>query len=302
MIDEMNFRADGCEFSVHKDDESFIVRAKSESPLPKHFETRVEEALRFLLAQSVQTRVLVQGAWLELSSDTPRSRRTALNPPIARGSHALVGQSWDLFAQYLGYVLRETKHPYWNPCGGYLHNALESSANSLDAWAIGLCVAVEGLAAMLPLERDKQETSKLKALQRFIIDEVTAVAEYKQFAARIPGLVGGLTAIRAVDRLTSLALRGHTDIKYIEAWKKLRNRGVHPTTGGKNDIASLDFQRLIDELHRVNVLLYHIVFDLIGYCGPYTDYATRGFPITEYPPAAARASRPDKSVNVPTIS
>jgi hypothetical protein len=45
----------------------------------------------------------------------------------------------------------------------------------------------------------------------------------------------------------------------------------------------------------INVLLYHIVFDIIGYRGPYTDYATRGFSIKEYPVATSPAARPEES-------
>jgi hypothetical protein len=84
--------------------------------------------------------------------------------------------------------------------------------------------------------------------------------------------------------------------------QKLRNRGVHPTTRDTEDVASLDYQRLIDELHRVTVLMYHIVFHLIGYRRPYTDYATLRFPIRNYPVAAAPASPPANTGSVPATS
>jgi hypothetical protein len=58
----------------------------------------------------------------------------------------------------------------------------------------------------------------------------------------------------------------------------LRNRGVHPTTRDTEDVASLDYQRLIGELHRVTVLMYHIVFHLIGYRGPYPTMRRYDFP------------------------
>jgi len=142
----------------------------------------------------------------------------------------------------------------------------------------------------------------LASLKKFIVDQVTADTSHTKFASRIQGLVNGLTTIRAIDRLNALATTGNTDTAHVKAWQKLRNRGVHPTTRDTEDVASLDYQRLIDELHRVTVLMYHIVFHLIGYRGPYTDYATLGFPIRNYPVAAAPVSPPANIGSVPATS
>ncbi|NVO17085.1 MAG: hypothetical protein HXX10_23925 [Rhodoplanes sp.] len=282
LTDDVRFIADCREFHIHKDEGGFFICVKSDTSLPAHFEVRIEEALRFLLARSVAPRVFVQGDRLKLMAAASRSRRTALEPPIARNSHVVISQSWDLFRQYLSYVINETKSQYWNPVTGHIHNAIEASANSLDAWAIGIGVAVEGLAMMLSMERDEQENENIKTLQRFIIDQVNGHEEHRVFAARIRGLIGSLTSIRAIDRMNKLAEKGGADRVHVAAWKKLRNRGVHPTAESQ-EVGSLDYQRFIDDLHRLNVLLYHIVFHIIGYRGPYTDYGTRNFPIKDYP-------------------
>jgi hypothetical protein len=294
LINQANFTAQGCTFRVKKDDESFVIRAQSEQPLPEHFDTRVEEALRFLLAQSVVTRVKVQGLQLELNSGAPRSFHPRLGPPISRGSQAFMNSSWQLFDCYLGYILRETKTPYWNPCSNHVHNALEASANSMDAWAIGLGVAVEGVAGILSYSLPKEQKTKMKELQQFITKHVNENDVHKESGNRIQGLVAGLTSVRAIDKMLWLTQQGGTENAYVDAWRSLRNRGVHPTTG-KTDIASLDFQRYIDELHKVGVLLYHIVFQLISYSGPFTDYGARGFTEKQYPfplPAPAKTAQP----------
>ncbi|MBY9027747.1 hypothetical protein K7459_29255, partial [Pseudomonas fluorescens] len=212
----------------------------------------------------------------------------------SRGSAAFLN-GWRLFGVYLTYIVRQTKFENWNPCSGYVHNAQEASANSLDAWAIGLCVAVEGLASMIKLDEDKAEKKKreiekkrLKKLQEFIVKQVSSRQRLKAFAPRIGGLVGNLHALRAIDRMTWLAKRGGLDRKHIEAWKWLRNRGVHPSAKGDIDIASVDFQEFLDELNRVTVLLYHIVFYLIGYRGPYTDYGLRNVPAGQYTPDGSK--------------
>jgi hypothetical protein len=49
-------------------------------------------------------------------------------------------------------------------------------------------------------------------------------------------------------------------------------------------------QELIDLIHKVTVLMYHIVFYLIGYRGKFTDYSSLGFPEKTYPSAAPAAT------------
>jgi hypothetical protein len=158
-------------------------------------------------------------------------------------------------------VIRNTTFANWNSCTGYLHMAHEASANSLDAWAIGLGVAVEGLANLIDMEQDnaekekrKAERERLKKLQDFIVKQVSSRERLKAFTERVRGLVAGLTSVRAIDRMKWLADHGGADPAHIEAWRKLRNRGVHPAAKGDVDVASRDFQTMIDELHRVTVL------------------------------------------------
>lgn len=295
LIDKANFKAAGCEFRVENSEASFTVRAKSEDPLPDYFAMRIEEALRFLLAQSVSPRAIIQPRAITLNSTTLKSPLIRLGPPISRGSAAFVDRSWDLFDAYLSYVMREGKFENWHPCTGHLHNAMEASANSLDAWAVGLGVAVEGLASMIEMKLDKarskaraREETKLRNLQKLIVKEVSKRKTYKDSTDRIRGILAGLTEVRAIDRMKWLAGEGGLDPKHIDAWRKLRNRGVHPKAKGDLDIASLDFQKALDDLHRVNVLLYHIVFHLIGYRGPFTDYGELNFPTREYPSEPAK--------------
>ena len=90
-IREVKFTAAGYEFHVEKDDDSFVVKAKSGDPLPKYFAMRVEEALRFLLAQSVTPRAIVQAGSVVLISRMLKSSIVQLGPPLcatpAPGGH-----------------------------------------------------------------------------------------------------------------------------------------------------------------------------------------------------------------------
>lgn len=285
LTDEATFQACGLEFYLKKDEGGFTVKVSNNAALAEHMVTKIDEALRFVLAASLTYRVIESPNNLHLFSRSGPRHQTHLYPPISRGGPAFRSHSWRLFETYLSFVMRDAG-PYWHQCSNHLHNACEASANALDAWAIGLGVAVEGLASLLPRQLDPDAVKQLNALQTFINGHVSGSPEYKEFAPRIAGMMNGLTQIRAVDRMSAFALNGGTAAALVDDWKKLRNRGVHPTNRG-GDIAPAKLQQMLDEVHHVTVLMYHIVFALIGYTGPYTDYGVHGFPERHYPPAAA---------------
>jgi hypothetical protein len=296
LIDVAKFTACDLEFDIKKEEDSFTVGVSDKTALPESLAMKIEEALRFILAQTVSYRVLAGHNYLQLYSRSHKSRRTYLPPPIGRSGSAFHANTWQLFEAYLAYVMQGTE-PYWHPCSNHLHNACEASANALDAWAIGLSVAVEGLAGLLPKELDPKIKKQLEALQDFINGRVARSRTHNAFAKRIAGMMNGLTQIRAIDRMNGLAESGGTTPALLKDWTKLRNRGVHPTKRGGN-LTPTDFQRLIDEVHHVTVLMYHIVFALIGYKGPYTEYGVHGFPQRDYPPPAT-ATPPEPLATAP---
>ena len=288
LVDKVKFVACGFNFDIEKAENSFTVEVTSKEKLPDHLELKIEESLRFLLAQTVSVCAIENSnQHLQLYSRYRSSHRTRLSPPISRGSAAFHDHSWRLFETYLAFVLRDAG-PHWHICSNHLHNACEASANALDAWAIGLGVAVEGLAALLPKELDPALKTRLEALQQFVNVQVSGSPDHAEFAKRIAGMMNGLTTIRAVDRMNALAENGGTLPKLVKDWTALRNRGVHPTKSGL-DPSQVDHQKLIDQVHHVTTFMYHIVFALIGYQGPYSNYAEHGFPELIYPPKSAVA-------------
>ena len=210
--------------------------------LPEHIVTRIDETLRFVLAASLNYRVIECPNNLHLYSRSGPTPLTRFYPPISRGGPAFHSHSWRLFETYLAYVMRDPG-PCWHTCSNHLHNACEASANALDAWAIGLGVAVEGLAGCLPKELDPELVKRLKALQTFITGHVLGSPEHKEFVPRIAGMMNGLTQIRAIDRMNALAQTGGTTDALVDDWKKLRNRGVHPAKRG-GDLAPATLQRM----------------------------------------------------------
>lgn len=160
--------------------------------------------------------------------------------------------------------------------------AQAASANSLDAWSIGLSVAVEGLASLIKIEQDEAERRRLKDLQRHVLSEVRSHEEFRGFANRVQGCLSGLDKVRPADRLNWLVKLGITEQRLVRTWRTLRNSSVHPVDAGDMDLASASFQNKIDEIHSVVTLMYQIVFYLIGYEGPYTDYSQRGYATKDF--------------------
>jgi hypothetical protein len=288
IIDDAQFKAAGVDFSVHKGSGEFRVEARATEELPPNFATRIEESLRFLLARSVTHRVQVstdRGRFqLELHVARPQSRKPTINPPLTRASPAYYTESWRLFELYLTYVIRETPHPYWNIVSYHLHNACEASANSVDAWAIGLSVAVEGICNLIPMELVEDKRRELDGLRKFINAQVEAHQDYKALLRRVEGMTQGLLTMRAIDKLRRLVDEGKVIPDYVTAWQALRNKQLHPLPPDLTDEANLNYQPVFDQINRVCVLLYHLVFYLIGYEGTYTDFGTWGWPLRTYPP------------------
>ena len=183
---QYSFTAAGCEFIIRKRDTEFVVEARGPGALADRFHVRVQEALRLLLAQSVDWRALLRHdalrQRLELASGTQRAHRAQLGRPVD-GDYGCIEDCWRLFGRYLEYVLGTVPASSWNRCSYYLYNACEASTSSVDAWAIGVSVAVEGIASLIKSDLPPEEKTKLAWS-----DEVGAGAYWR---ATLPGGIRG---------------------------------------------------------------------------------------------------------------
>ena len=288
MIDFIEFSKSIYKFSVKKSNDSFTIEVRSSSTLHEGFAGRVEEALRFLLARSVSWRILFvsdgERRMFHLASSLSRSSNTRLSPPIERRkSFAYITDSWQMFFLYLKYVSDNSKPGYWSHCSYHLHNACESSANSLDAWSYGLSIAVEGLSALLPSKKDAEGKALLKDMAKDVIGYVSKNNRYSSLLERLKGTLNAMANEPPPDRMYLLTAAGQLKHEHVTAWKTLRNRFVHPKEIDLENLDSKRLQELMNEIHSVTVLMYHVVFYIIGYSGIYTDYSTFGFPEKKYP-------------------
>ncbi|MEH2497855.1 hypothetical protein V1294_004334 [Bradyrhizobium sp. AZCC 1678] len=280
----------GCDIKfLMQRDSDVLVEITGNAPLPKNFEVRIVEALRYVLASILHLSLIVKNTdgVREVTLISPvRQSDTRLVPPLAT-----LKPSPDvavLFERYLSYVHEGASADFVHPCSMYLRNACEASANSVEASAIGLCVAVEGLANLLPYDAGKESNDQtIAVVQKELLKRLAEIGVTPNVKSRVEGLLGQLKSIRAADRLQLLVKAGKLDQSCFSAWKKLRNTGVHPTKTKLEELDDSQLLEFLDRIYQVYVCMYQITFALIGYEGTFSNYALSRFPAATYPLPAA---------------
>lgn len=290
VTDRAKFEACGARFEVRQREGSgdTIVELTSETALPAAFDLRIQEALQYLTAKSAFWRARLQShdkeLHLELSSPWRKSARTQLSPPISPASVHFREHGWRLFEAYLTYVTQKTQGTHWNPVAYHLYNACETTANSVDAWAVGISVAVEAVTGLIAITGDVDRAKELTVYQKRVL---AWLAEQTDLSAdivkRAQGQICSMSNKSPKDTLYALTATGRVKKNYVNAWNYLRNRHVHPKLKDLAKPTPVDMQKLLDHIHKVEVLLRQLTFHLIGYEGPFTDYGVHDFPSEQYP-------------------
>jgi hypothetical protein len=282
------FRVANLDFKMFRLADEFVVHVTSEQSFSEFLETNILEALQFILARSLRPRVVVRGQngtiSTQLWSAGWKCGRTRLDPPIEPGRPESNASSWRLFGQYLEYVIRVGTSDFWHPCSAHLHNACEASANSMEAWAVGMSVAVEGISTLLNANvlscEEKADVARLRKLVKIW----TKCRRWRQpLVDRALGLLSQLDNARVKDRLAPLEASGKVDAAHVKSWSLLRNRGVHARHFDPLKVSMAELQGVLSLLTATTVLMYHITFHLIGCEGECTDYSTINFPTKQYP-------------------
>jgi hypothetical protein len=277
-----------CHFEISRFADEFVVEVSAADALPPFFDSRILETLQFVLARSLRWRVLVNRtndgkSYTQFSSPKPTST-TKLEPPIGNMQDR-AHYSWSLFARYLEFVTKGSDTQFWHACSGKLHDASEASANSMDAWALGLCVAVEGITNLVTTKMlSNTEKDEIRKLSRLIKMWVRCRKWRPELRDRALGLVSQLNSPRLKDTLAPLAKMGKVRKEYIESWSALRHKRAHGKLVDPNLMTAMEYQEIWSLMNRVTVLLYQVTFYLIGYEGFYTDYGEIGWPKRIYPP------------------
>lgn len=259
-----------------------LLRVSSQSPMPDNLHNLVAASLEFLAGRTVVPRVIEyhRGTDKELRLVSPRpiSGRTRLRRPIE--SHHLMDYAmpWRLFSRYIEY-LASYSGLGWHPCVLHVHNAIEASANSLDAARLGLCVAVEGLANLVPIAEIDDEKKAIKKLNRSVRCMLKCFGlTGTKLGQRVEGLLSQLNIPRLKDRLEPLVQTGEIRPSLIKAWSDLRHGAAHAAAFDIDYAKPEETQKLLVGINKVTTLMYEIILYLIGYEEEYTDYSEPDWP------------------------
>lgn len=288
-LDRVEFDVGDMKFEVRrrKGSGDTVLEVTCENAFRPWVHLRIQEALQFITARSIQWRARVEAGpevfVLELSSPVRKSPKTSFKPPISPGSPEFRSHGWRLFGCFLTFVAARTHGTQWNPVAYHLHSARESTANSIDAGAVGVSVALEAIASLAATQHDPAMLERIQAFRKHINEHLSKQGEFAGLAPRLDSMLINWTKKRPQDTLHELAKRGLIQRQYIKSWTDLRNRHVHPTLADLTAPSQADYQNVLDNTHRVEVLIYQIIFHLLGYNGPFTDYGADGFPGGIYP-------------------
>jgi hypothetical protein len=266
-----------------------VIELTSDAAFPTAFDLRIREALQYITGKTAIWRVRLESEGIKLALELAspslwgKSGRAKLNPPISPASIDFHKHAWKLFACYLTYVVAKTEGTHWNPVAYHLYNACEATANSIDAWAVGVSVAAEAVAGLIELPSDDAKAERLALFQKRMRECLRTQTDFADLVPRMEGSIGAMSKKRAPDTMYALADTGHVEKAYVDAWRCLRHPHVHPTLKDLKKPDPVDYQRVLDHIHRVEVLLWQLTFYLVGYEGPFTDYGAENFPSKQYP-------------------
>lgn len=267
-------------------DEAIVVTASSPGSLPPALEMRLVETLQFVLCLDLHIDISDTAGdgkrTAELRSAGARRSRVNPYPPLDTRSPGNWAPIITLLQHYLKYTFAGQIADAWHPCSAHLAHARQASANSLEAWEVGLSVAVEGIANLIPAQA-ASETVDYRELRKRLTAWLGESGYPDSLVNRIGGMLGGLEMVRPKDRMMGLVDCGAVSKDDIDAWVRVRNTAVHTRQITSSDFDDNELQRRFDQLHQVYRLMHGMVFHLIGYSGPYSNYAERGFPEAIFP-------------------
>ncbi len=261
---------------------------------PCHPELRFEEALQFVMGQPLNWEILTIAVGKQeticvrpLTNGFPVPHTA---PPISHTRHEYFSEFWTLFKKYLDHIWSYSEEG-WHPISRRVLS-LQHGMSSL--WTIRMLTAgveVEGMlndqyAPKMPppetmvkvVDEIMEFTDKLVAFEKAKAGVNQRTVEEISLE-RVKSSLGHLkSSSSARNKLLSLSTYAIVRSEDVAAWELVRNNSAH-AVASETQISQENLLRL----NKVLVLFYHLVFNLIGYHGAYTDYGELGHPVKSYP-------------------
>lgn len=272
-------------FELATPDSYLIVKFNSDKPIPENFVAKISEGLSFVFARPMWWNAIVRlenGKECISLRNVKRNGNCEIRRPVKK--HDIVFHSniiWELFGKYLTFIC-DRNLSVTNELSRHLLAIQESSNGGISGFGLALSVAVEGVAKVLYpgivtiSKQFKAVVKELKAHVQAWIDSQKP-SEAIPTTERMDSLLNQLTQISAKSILYELVSKNVLSNNDILSWNALRNKLAHGAP------ASNDKQEMLNLCNRCMLIIYKMIYDSIGYLGPYTDYSTLGWPTIGVP-------------------
>lgn len=260
---------------IRRGETGFEIKVLAQAAgIPAGLDTRLEESIWFCLGQPL-TADIVQYRRGDRAGVLVRSRGRSekLRAAFAPYSTGMVDSATvlaDVFCRYLQYVSQYEEQRF-HPLSVLVRKALRSRDGTIEEAALALSVAIEGV-----LHHGFEHMGRAKAGVVDAVRKLEALLEDHLKSSvlkdRVEGFLRAVTRPNPRTALQTLATGGVVTEEQVNAWERLRHAAAH---GKEYDIS---FRELYQLSQHLRVLLNVLVFELIRYAGPYTDYGTVGWP------------------------
>lgn len=267
---------DGLKIRLFRDDDLLLAQVTGEWPVveAENFAWHVVSALQFMLGCRLQADVITLSNGedqTQIVQGVARERlRSKTEPPRNWAAVDDEGVTWDLFKAFLRFVRHAPTAQAKELCR-WTAEVIDTGSAPLEVSSLVLSVAVEGIVGLLQGEECKDETF-LRDIE--VARHLATAAEFPvSLKSRIVGAIDAMKKPRARDFLKDLAQQGAIPAEHVEAWLGLRNASAHAHVPDRDWI-----EPTVRKSSVVLALYYRLVFMLIEYRGPYTDYSLIGWP------------------------
>ncbi|MTJ55795.1 hypothetical protein FJR38_25580 [Anabaena sp. UHCC 0253] len=281
-----HFFACDYEFLIKHQDNSTIIEVNTNcDKLPEMIETRICEALQFVLGDFIEWSMLELNEkdkkTIRIQSFYTQNYKPKLQPPIRFEKLDITDDIWYLYEHYLKHILQYSKKS-WHPISGWISRILQARVSYLDSELLTIAVAVESLLKIEPLKKlseskfsslkTKSNNLNFESQKSLIVDTIKELNIDDSLQKRLEVFLNQMNSVTTTDRLWNLVEQGLLNQNLVEAWKKVRNQTAHGDV-----VKPTEIDKYLKLCNKVTVLFNHLVFLAIGYTGNYTDYSEIGW-------------------------